>query len=948
MRKKIDNRLRVLIENGVNLGHRSLFVIVGEQARDQVVILHHILANAQIKARPSVLWCYSKELGFTTHRRKRQRLQQNKLKAGVNVNEDDPFELFIASTTIRWCYYNESQKILGNTYGMLVLQDFEAITPNLLARTIETIEGGGIVVLLLNTLTSLKQLYTMSMDVHDRYRTEAHQDVVSRFNERFILALASCKSCVVLDDKLTVLPISSHVAEIDPIPKTNELSAEALQLRDLAQSLSDVQPAGSLVSCCKTLDQAKVVLKFIDALSEKTLKSTVSLTAARGRGKSAALGLAIAAAIGFNYSNIYVTSPSPENLKTLFDFILKGFEAIKLQEHLDYEVVHSSNTEFNKAVIRINVFRDHRQTIQYIHPSEVQKGKVLGSSSELVVIDEAAAIPLPIVKSLFGPYLVFLASTINGYEGTGRSLSLKLLKQLRQQSALSSSANSKELNNRILHEITLNESIRYKAGDQVEMWLNSLLCLDAELAPKNSASGCPVPEECELYFINRDTLFSFHKASESFLQKLMALYVASHYKNSPNDLQMMSDAPAHQLFCLLSPLSEAAKAKGKLPEVLCFIQVCLEGQISKDSIMNSLSRGKRASGDLIPWTVSQQFQDNQFASLSGARVVRIATNPNYQGMGYGTMALKLLEDYYKGHFNDIEDSAKLEKSDESDDDDEKGEGDIAPKKSLPPLLSKLSERNAERLDYMGVSFGLTGELFRFWKKNGYVPVYMRQTPNELTGEHSCIVLKMLADDKSETDANEWLVDFFLDFQKRFISLLGYQFSSMRSAVALNILAPNMKIKPEKISRLTKHELDVFISLYDLRRLEMYSQNMVDYHLIVDLLPAVSRLYFLKKFGDEVTLSAAQAAILLSIGLQHKQIEIIEEEMQLPVSQILGLFNRGMRKLSKFMKGIEESAVEESLDMPKPVKINMKPVAQSLEDELEDGRRKGTARRKGTV
>ena len=60
-------------------------------------------------------------------------------------------------------YYKESHKILGSTYGMLVLQDFEAITPNLLARTIETVEGGGLVVLLLKTMTSLKQLYTMTM-----------------------------------------------------------------------------------------------------------------------------------------------------------------------------------------------------------------------------------------------------------------------------------------------------------------------------------------------------------------------------------------------------------------------------------------------------------------------------------------------------------------------------------------------------------------------------------------------------------------------------------------------------------------------------------------------------------------------------------------------------------------------------------------------------------------
>jgi N-acetyltransferase 10 len=46
---------------------------------------------------------------------------------------------------------------------MCILQDFEAVTPNTLARTIETVEGGGCVVLLLKSMNSLKQLYTMTM-----------------------------------------------------------------------------------------------------------------------------------------------------------------------------------------------------------------------------------------------------------------------------------------------------------------------------------------------------------------------------------------------------------------------------------------------------------------------------------------------------------------------------------------------------------------------------------------------------------------------------------------------------------------------------------------------------------------------------------------------------------------------------------------------------------------
>lgn len=64
--KKIDNRIRVLMENGIIKGHRSMFIIVGPKARDQVVILHQMLSKSQVKARPSVLWCYKKELGFSS------------------------------------------------------------------------------------------------------------------------------------------------------------------------------------------------------------------------------------------------------------------------------------------------------------------------------------------------------------------------------------------------------------------------------------------------------------------------------------------------------------------------------------------------------------------------------------------------------------------------------------------------------------------------------------------------------------------------------------------------------------------------------------------------------------------------------------------------------------------------------------------------------------------
>lgn len=99
-----------------------------------------------------------------SHRQKREAKIKKEVKKGIReANTQDPFELFISLTNIRYVYYKETEKILGNTYGMCILQDFEALTPNLLARTVETVEGGGLVILLLKTMTSLKQLYTMAM-----------------------------------------------------------------------------------------------------------------------------------------------------------------------------------------------------------------------------------------------------------------------------------------------------------------------------------------------------------------------------------------------------------------------------------------------------------------------------------------------------------------------------------------------------------------------------------------------------------------------------------------------------------------------------------------------------------------------------------------------------------------------------------------------------------------
>ncbi len=96
-----------------------------------------------------------------------------------------------------------------------------------------------------------------------------------------------------------------------------------------------------------------------------------------------------------------------------------------------------------------------------------------------------------------------------------------------------------------MKEISLDEPIRYGPNDNVERWLNEMLCLNSSTELSAIKGGFPHPSQCELYYVNRDVLFSYHPSSEKFLANLMGIFVSSHYKNSPNDLQLLSDAPAH-------------------------------------------------------------------------------------------------------------------------------------------------------------------------------------------------------------------------------------------------------------------------------------------------------------------------------------------------------------------------------------------------------------------
>ncbi|KAF9623374.1 hypothetical protein IFM89_001294 [Coptis chinensis] len=140
----------------------------------------------------------------------------------------DPFLLFAKSGGLSIACIRIQKELL----------DFEALTPNLLARTIETVEGGGLIILLLHSLTSLTSLYTMAMDVHERFRTESHSEVTGRFNERFLLSVASCKACLIMDDELNVIFHGKETG--DQLNGLSILSHNRMSKTGIVRKLSDL------------------------------------------------------------------------------------------------------------------------------------------------------------------------------------------------------------------------------------------------------------------------------------------------------------------------------------------------------------------------------------------------------------------------------------------------------------------------------------------------------------------------------------------------------------------------------------------------------------------------------------------------------------------------------------------------------------------------------------
>jgi len=126
------------------------------------------------------------------------------------------------------------------------------------------------------------------------------------------------------------------------------------------------------------------------------------------------------------------------------------------------------------------------------------------------------------------------------------------------------------------------------------------------------------------------------------------------------------------------------------------------------------------------------------------------------------------------------------------------------------------------------------------------------------------------------EESSWIRAYFLDFKKRLLNLLGFEFRHMSCSLAFQFIGEKNQNQGSTeaqedqtlIDQISKTDLERHISFFDLKRLDSYAKNMVDFHLVMDLVPILAKLFFTKTTVPRgtINLSYVQSAILIGMGL----------------------------------------------------------------------------------
>ncbi|OYT26398.1 MAG: ATPase [Thermoprotei archaeon ex4572_64] len=702
----ILRRVEQAIKDGLDKNHRRLFVLVGKSDEKLCMYSVKILQTFHNLWR-STTFIETKGIYMYQH------------DCSDSCRRLDLFKKELGHTEhliVNYRPYKETDQLLGLTFDFAILDLIDNLKPNDIGRLGGIVRGGGIYILMIPPLELWLSRLTKFQEtlLVPQYTPK---DVRHFLKLRFWNKLLSHECTLVIDvDKSEI--IKDVKIEISEKWRPKELRfPEKMRI-----------PA-EIYRLAKTQDQVNA-LKLMEVLIDKPRrgeKVNIILIADRGRGKSAIIGLALAGichrirkAKGF--VRIGVTAMNLMNVSTLMEFLVIGLK------ELGYDpIVEKSDAGVETVRIGSTIF------IDYYRPYSI----IQEDGLDIVVVDEAAMIPLPILYAVHARFnRVIYASTIHGYEGAGRGFSLRFLKYLREQK------------NTKIFEYELKEPIRYAENDPVERWLFDTFLLDAEPA-KIESNDLELVKNLKVSYVIPE-MSKFFLENENELRQFFGIYVQAHYRNEPDDLGMMMDAPHHFIRAL-------ALNNGK---IVVSVELAEEGGIS-DDILELMVKGLKLPGNIIPDRLVKYWKLVDFAKLKGWRIVRIATHPELQGRGLGTEMLKEIED----------------------------------------------EAKRRGVDWVGVGFGVHERLLRFWIKNGYMPVHMSPERNPISGEYSVLLVKPISEEakKAVMYANR-------EFRIRLLNSLHGPYHDLEPDVALLLLTDwNIGIDDSYDAKLTNAQINRLIA-----------------------------------------------------------------------------------------------------------------------------------------
>ncbi len=546
--------------------------------------------------------------------------------------------------------YEASEKYLGTTFDVLIMDLTQDLKPNDLGRLIGVVRGGGLIL-----------LATPPWNSWDRFLTIFKRNlVVPQYPEPRHIFIEWVKRKLLECNNIAVYDADGGV-----VVKSFEFSkASAKSSKPIEYPRETMFPL-IVYEQAVTQDQVSVI-SILERLYEKPRrgeKKLVVIIADRGRGKSCAVGIGV---VGLIYAlsklkpkvRVLVTAPEPSNVQSLMMLARQTLDKLGLSYSIE---VRGGN------VIEL---RGEKFSIEYWEPIAIPKLK-----GDIVVVDEAAGLSVTILYKIWGAHSrVVVSTTIHGYEGAGRGFSLRFLGRVRKDPKT------------VTYEYEMKEPIRYAEDDPIERWQFNALLLDAEPCELDHDDLLAV-ESLKLEYVKYDPKYLFSPEGEEELRQLFGIYVLAHYRNEPDDLGMIADAPHHMIMAAKIP-------SGK---VVCAIQAAIEGPIERSEALELL-RGGKIPGNIIPDRFLKHLRMVEFANTKGLRIVRIATHPNLQGRGIGTWALSRV----------------------------------------------IEEAKNMGLDWVGAGFGVNEDLLKFWLRLGFKVIHISPARNPVSGEYTVIVIKPIS------------------------------------------------------------------------------------------------------------------------------------------------------------------------------------------------------------